>query len=182
MFTDGPLTDPLKGPVISTPVGVKHKLQQEKLKKAGELFEKSPFNKYIGPPKPQILIITSSACFLYSREAVSMLGLQKRVGILKLGCTWPLPEKLLKKYLRLASKIMVVEEVLPFMEENIKVLAASYPREIGAKTFHGKIDGTFPSVGELNPDMVAQELAKIMKVKYKTLPASYARELQKSPQ
>jgi len=176
---DGPLTDPLKGPVISTPVGVKHKLQQEKLKKAGELFEKSPFNKYIGPPKPQILIITSSACFLYSREAVSMLSLQKRVGILKLSCTWPLPEKLLKKYLRLASKIMVVEEVLPFMEENIKVLAASYPREIDAKTFHGKIDGTFPSVGELNPDMVAQELAKIMKVKYKTLPASYARELQR---
>ncbi len=176
---DGPLTDPLRGPVISTPVGVKHKLQQEKLNKAKELFEKSPFNKYIGPAKPQLLIITSSACFLYSKEAVSMLGLQKRVGILKLGCTWPLTEKLLKRYLRLTGKIMVVEEVLPFMEENIKVLAASYPKEIGVKTFYGKIDGTFPSVGELNPDMVAEALAKIMKVKYKTPPTAYARELQK---
>ncbi|MCK7503879.1 MAG: hypothetical protein MZV70_07090 [Desulfobacterales bacterium] len=55
-----------------------------------------------------------------------MLGLQKRVGILKLSCTWPLPQKLLKKYLRLTDKIMVVEEVLPFLEENIKVAGDGY--------------------------------------------------------
>ena len=177
---DGPITDSLTGPVISTPVVAKHSLQQKKMKMAKELFETSPFNKYIGPKKPQLLIIASSACFLYSKEAVSMLDLHKRVGILKLGCTWPLPEKLLKKYLRLTNKIMVVEEVLPFMEENIKVLAASAPGEIGKKTFYGKNDQSLPSVGELNPDIVAQALAKIMKVKYKALPAAYIKDLKKA--
>jgi indolepyruvate ferredoxin oxidoreductase alpha subunit len=177
---DGPLTDPLRGPVISTPVVAKHTLQQEKLEKTKELFEESSFNEYFGPKKPQILIITSSACFLYSQEAVGMLGAQKRVGILKLSCTWPLPEKLLKKYLRLTNKVMIVEEVLPFMEENVKVLAAGAPKEIGLKTFCGKIDKTLPSVGELNPDIVAQALAKILKIKYKSLPAAYVKDLQKA--
>lgn len=176
---DGLVTDPLRGPVISTPVVAKHILQQEKLKKAAELFEDSPFNSYAGPGHPELLIITGSVCFLYSQEAISMLGLQKRVGLLKLGCTWPLPAKLLKKYLRLTDKIMIVEEVLPFMEENVKVLAAGMLKEIGIKTFYGKIDDTFPSVGEMNPDLVVNALGKIMKVKYKSLTESYTKEIKK---
>ena len=177
---DGPITDPLRGPVISTPVVAKHRLQQEKLEKAKKLFEESPFNKYFGPKKPQLLIITSSVCFLYSQEAVSSLGLQKRAGILKLGCTWPLPTKLVKKYLRITGKIMIVEEVLPFMEESVKVLAAGMPKEIGLKTFYGKIDKTLPAVGELNPDIICAALSKVMKVKCKSIPAAYVKGLQKA--
>ncbi len=178
-ISDGSVMDPLRGPVVSTPVVIKHNLQQKKLETAAGLFEKSPFNKYVGPPKPELLIITSSACFLYSREALEILGLQKRVGILKLSCTWPLPEKLLKKYLRLTNKIMIVEEVLPFLEENIKVAAMGMIKDIGIKTFYGKMDKTLPSAGELNPEIVVTALSKIMKVKPKSLPAGYLREVQK---
>ena len=176
---DGSIMDPMRGPVISTPVVAKHSLQQEKLKKAVALFEKSPFNKYTGPKKPGILLITSSACFLYSQEAVSMLGLRKRVGILQLSCTWPLPPQLLKKYLSSTEKIMIVEEVLPFLEENVKTLAAGMLKEIGIKTFYGKMDGTLPAAGELNPDLVVGALSKILKIKYTTLSAGYTREIQK---
>ncbi|MCK7503878.1 MAG: hypothetical protein MZV70_07085 [Desulfobacterales bacterium] len=52
-------------------------------------------------------------------------------------------------------------------------------KDIGIKTFYGKMDKTLPSVGELNPDIVAAALSKIMKVKAKSLPASYLREIQK---
>ncbi|MFZ3056024.1 MAG: hypothetical protein WA098_04645, partial [Smithella sp.] len=178
-ISDGSFMDPLRGPVVSTPVVIKHNLQQKKIQKAAELFEKSPFNNYFGPKRPELLIITSSACFLYSREAIEMLGLQKRIGILKLSCTWPLPVKLLKKYLSLTDKIMVVEEVLPFLEENIKVAAMGMIKDTGIKTFYGKIDKTFPSVGELNPEIVAAALGKIMKVKPKLLPAGYLKEIKK---
>ena len=178
-ISDGSVMDPLRGPVVSTPVVIKHGLQQKKLQTAAELFEKSPFNSYVGPKKPELLIITSSACFLYSREALEILGLQKRVGILKLSCTWPLPEKLLKKYLRLTKKIMIVEEVLPFLEENIKVAAMGMIKDIGIKTFYGKTDKTLPSAGELNPEIVMRALSKIMKVKPKSLPAGYLKEVQK---
>jgi len=176
---DGSVMDPLRGPVVSTPVVIKHGLQQKKLETAAELFEKSPFNGYYGSQKPELLIITSSACFLYSREAIEMLNLQKRVGILKLSCTWPLPQKLLKKYFRLTKKIMIVEEVLPFLEENVKVAAMGMMKEIGGKTFFGKMDKTLPSTGELNPEIVATALSNIMKVKSKSLPADYVREMQK---
>jgi indolepyruvate ferredoxin oxidoreductase alpha subunit len=65
----------------------------EKLKKAGELFESSPFNRYVGPERPELLVITSGACWFYSLEAVKALGAEGSVGILKLGTTWPLPDK-----------------------------------------------------------------------------------------
>ncbi len=177
---DGSVMDSQTGPMISTPVVAKHALHQKKLKDVEALFEKSPFNKYVGPAKPQLLIITSSACFLYASEALSMLNLQKRVGILNLSCTLPLPPKLLKKYLRLTNKIMIVEEVLPFLEETVKVLAAGMFAQIGGKTFYGKIDETLPSFGELNPDIVAGALTKIFKIKRKSLPVAYTKELQKA--
>ena len=61
---DGFILDPMEGLVISAPVSFKHKLQQDKLIKTREIFEESPFNKYFGPEKPELLLITSSACTL----------------------------------------------------------------------------------------------------------------------
>jgi indolepyruvate ferredoxin oxidoreductase alpha subunit len=175
---DGFILDPDEGIVISAPVDYKHGQQHEKLKRAKEIFEDSPFNTYVGPEKPELLIITSSACTLYSREAISILGLKGRVGLLKLGTTWPLPPKLLTRYLSLAEKILIVEEVLPFLEENVKVIAAETASEIGIKKFYGKNDGTIPMVGELNPDHVINAIAKILEIEYLPRPEEYAAKTQ----
>lgn len=177
---DGPVMDSACGPMISTPVVAKHLLHQKKLKLVEALFEKSPFNRYIGQAKPDLLLITSSACFLYAMEAVEMLGLQQQVGILKLGTTWPLPPKLLEKHLRKTNKVLIVEEVLPFLEEQVKVLAAGIVGRIGVKTFFGKYDETLPAVGELNPDIVAGALCKIFKLRRKRPPADYLRNVQEA--
>ncbi len=175
---DGSVMDSSRGPMISTPVVAKHLLHQQKLKVVEDLFEKSPFNRYIGPAKPELLIITGSACFLYSEEAVEMLGLQKKVGILKLATTWPLPPALLTKHLLKTDKILIIEEVMPFLEENVKVLAAGMISQMSGKTFYGKMDQTLPAAGELNPDIVADALGRIMKVKRQMFPAGYAAELK----
>ncbi|HOW57813.1 MAG TPA: hypothetical protein PKZ12_07405, partial [Smithellaceae bacterium] len=174
----GSMMDPLRGPVVSTPVVPKHTIQQKKLAETANLFEKILCNYYEGPKKPELLVITSSACYLYSREAIGMLGLQKRVGILKLGSTWPLPPQLLKKHLKAAGKVLIVEEVLSFLEENVKTLYAGCAKEIGVKAFYGKNDGTIPSVGELNPDIVAAALGKIFRIKYKPVADDYAHAMQ----
>ena len=177
---DGPVMDSQTGPMISTPVVAKHILHQQKLKVVEALFEKSPFNRYAGPAKPELLIITSSACFLYATEAVEMLRVQKQVGILKLATTWPLPSALIRKHLLKADKILIVEEVLGFLEENVKVLACGMIKAMAGKTFYGKMDETLPCAGELNPDIVAEALGKILKVKRKSLPSEYTKELQKA--
>ncbi len=174
----GPVLDPDVGQVTSAPVVYKHSLQQEKIEKAKNIFEDSPFNTYCGPENPELLIITSSACYLYTREAISLLGVEHRVGLLKLGTTWPLPPKLLKKYFSMTDKIMVVEEVLPFLEENVMVLGAEHAKEIGVKSFYGKHDGTIPMAGELNPDLVVSAMSKVLGIDYVAMSQEYENKFE----
>jgi indolepyruvate ferredoxin oxidoreductase, alpha subunit len=169
----GSTLDQHQGPMSSSPVSIKHAWQHAKLKKAIEQFETSPFNTYQGPDKPELLIITSSACNLYSREAIQLMELQDRVGILKLGTTWPLPPKLMEKYLKLADQVLIVEEVIPFMEENVKILAFELSKRIGETTIYGKRDGLLPSIGEMNPDLVAGALATILEIPYQATTTAY---------
>ncbi|NQU62849.1 MAG: 4Fe-4S binding protein [SAR324 cluster bacterium] len=175
---DGPSQDPLRGAVSSSPVSVKHALQHKKLRQAIAAFETSPFNTYQGPEKPELLIITSSVCNLYSQEAISLLALEDRVGILKLGTTWPLPPKLLEKYLGLTDRILIVEEVIPFLEENVMLLAFELAKTIGLKKVYGKRDGLIPSIGELNPDLVIAALEKILGIDNKRVSADYAEKTE----
>ncbi len=176
----GFILDPMEGVVMSAPVPYKHGQQQEKLKKAAERFESAPFNTYTGPEKPDLLVITASACSLYTREAVRLLNAGDRVGILKLGCTWPLPSSLVEKHLQHSEKALIVEEVIPFLEENVKILAAELAPGIGVKTFFGKRDGSLPSVGELNPDLVAAALSKILGIPYSGMDADYEKQAKLS--
>ena len=168
----GHILDPDKGPMAAT--AFKHGIQQQKMKKAMELFEDSPFNTYQGPEKPELLIMTTSVCNLYAREAINILGLEDRVGLLKLGTTWPLPPNLIKKHLMSTDKILFIEEVLPFMEENVKVLAAEMAAEVGIKKFYGKNSGHIPSVGEQNPDLAISALAQILDISYTSASEDYA--------
>ena len=114
------------------PVGVKHEAQQKKLEQAMVQFEESPFNRYVGPSAPELLIVTSSVCYLYSKEAVQRLGVKDRVGILKLGTTWPLPPKLMETHLSMSDRVLVVEETLPVMENNIKAMAMDLTGQVAA--------------------------------------------------
>jgi indolepyruvate ferredoxin oxidoreductase alpha subunit len=173
---NGFVLDPMEGPVLSAPVTYRHDLQQDKLKKAKELFETSPFNTYQGPEKPELLIISTSASSLYAKEAVSLLGMEGRVGLFKLATTWPLPSKLMAQMLGKAGRILFVEEVMPFTEENVKVLAAEMAGTLGVKTFFGKRDGTIPMTGELNPDIVTAALAKIFGIAWTPQPPDYAQK------
>lgn len=170
---DGAFIDPMSGPMTTYPVVYKHQLQQRKLKQAAEIFENSPFNTYHGPERPELLIITSSVCNLYSKEVVRMLKLEQRVGILKLATVWPLPNRLIEKHLRTTEQVLIIEEGLSFMEENVKVIAMNLARDIGVKKIMGRHDGTFPSVDGQNLDLMAKAIAKIFDLLYKPVADEY---------
>jgi indolepyruvate ferredoxin oxidoreductase alpha subunit len=175
---DGFILDPNEGAVISAPVDYRHGQQHAKLKKAEALFEASPFNTYTGPEKPELVVITSSACNLYSKEAIKILGVEDKVGLLKLGTTWPIPPKLVGKYLGLTEKILIVEEVVCFLEDQVKILTAELGSRIGTKTFYGKRNGSLPMVGELSPDLVVAALANILGIEAETVPEEYTKRAQ----
>ena len=178
----GPLLGQMEGPVANEPptACALRRRNHEKLKRAAEIFETSPFNTYSGPQEPEILVITSSSCNLYCREAIRALGVTGRVGLLKLGTTWPLPAGFLRKHLQDCRRVLVVEDLQPFLEENIKVLAAESAAEIGAIEFHGKRDGTLPSVGEIDPDLVISALGHLLGLETSLPFPEYAKEVRQS--
>jgi indolepyruvate ferredoxin oxidoreductase alpha subunit len=175
---NGDIMDPLQGPVLTFPglVDAMRRRQLDRLKQAVELFESCPFNTYSGPDDPELLIITSSVCTLYCREAMDLVGGTGRVGLLKLGTTWPLPARLLEKHLGSTGRVLIVEEGTPFLEDNVKALSAELARKIGTKEFFGRKDDTLPPVNELNPDLVTEGVAKILKKSYRPVPQEYSRK------
>jgi indolepyruvate ferredoxin oxidoreductase alpha subunit len=134
--------------------------QIAKLDQAQEIFEDSPFNWYKGPEDPDMIIVTCGTGWLYSSEAVELLGLKDTVGILKIGTTWPLPEKFIVKHLAKTKKVLVVEEVDPFLEQNIANIIAYHP-ELNIELTGRQGQKAIPRNGELNPDIVFNALANL---------------------
>jgi indolepyruvate ferredoxin oxidoreductase alpha subunit len=162
-FKPAPRFDP-KTPFHTFPVVGKHTQRHQKLEMAREMFEASPFNRYEGPAKPELLIISSGCAWNYVGEILDALGLSEKVGGLKLGTTWPLPKELLKKHLRVCDRILFVEDVDPFMEDNVKSFAADLGKEIGVKEFIGKASGHIPSYGEQSPEILLGVLGELFGV------------------
>jgi len=171
----GGFMDQDTGPVLTFPTLVEPQRRRQKagLQKAVNLFESSPFNAYAGPADPELLVITSSAAHAYCREAVNLLDLKERVGILKLGTTWPLPPKLLCGHLTASNRVFIVEEGTPFLEDNVKTLCAENAASLGIKTFYGRRDSVLPPVNELNPDVVMAGLCRIFGLEYNAMDSSY---------
>ncbi len=159
---------------VSSPL--RHLALHLKLKKVQEMYESSPFNWYTGPEKPELLIATSGSGWFYSLEAVRALNLQDRVAILKLGTTWPLPSKLLAKHMANAKRVLFVEEVDPFLENNVKELAADWAAEMGSWNFYGKGTGHVHPFGEINPDLIINAVSKLMNQPYSPREPGYGKK------
>ena len=159
-----------------------HQILHEKRKKVVDLFELSSFNSYLGPETPELIIVTSGSGWLYSMEALRALALEKSVGVVKLGTTWPLLPKFLKAHLARAERILVIEEVDNFLEANLKeFISDNVPGK--TFTFFGKSSGHIKPYGELNVDIVMQAIATIMSISYTARDAAYetkAQEVEKT--
>jgi len=134
-------------------------------------LEKSEFNRYFGPEDAETVICASGPSVMYVLEAVKVLGIEDKVGILKIGNTWPLPEQLVLKHLGRAEQVIVFEEVDPFLEDNLKaVLADSVIKGGKVPKFYGKRSGHIkgkagPAIGEMNPEIVYNALEEILGAK-----------------
>jgi len=138
----------------------------EKIEKIKEFSEKSPINSLIGKPSRQeIGIITSGVSYLYVMEALKELTPHQRAGgglpVLKLGFFYPLPKKKIKIFIKNLEKVLVVEELEPYLEKEIERLAKDTNPKL--KVF-GK--NLLPEVGELKPEIIAQAIAKFANKKF----------------
>jgi len=162
-----------------------HSVLHGKLEKARGIFEKSEFNQYVGPPGAELVIITCGTGWLYSQEAIRTLGLDKEVGILKLGTTWPLPNQFILDNLKGVKRVLFVEEIDPFLEQNVKTLLADYiGSELEVIKFFGKGSGHVrskfgPALGEIDPDIVIRAVAEVKGIEYEPRSKEYAENAMK---
>ena len=163
-------TSKLYSPYPPTP---KHASLHEMQARIQKIFESSPFNSYSGPEQPELLIICSGSGGPCSLDAIQSLNLAESVGILKLGTLWPFPKRLVEKYLARTNKVLVVEEVDPFIEIHTKVTAfesSSVPAQL---EIYGKGSGHINYYGEITPDAVIKALSEILKLEYQAREPEY---------
>jgi indolepyruvate ferredoxin oxidoreductase alpha subunit len=96
----------------------RHVIVEDRLVRLKEWAETTALNRIIDGDK-ELGFITSGISFQYVREAFP------GASVLKLGMTYPLPERLIRKFAASVAKLAVVEELDPFLEEQIKAMGVT---------------------------------------------------------
>jgi len=116
---------------------IRHRVIEDRLLKLKEFAEQFPGNR-MEINDLTIGIITAGISYQYAKEVFP------NYSYLKLGMVWPLPKNLIGDFFKKIRKVYIVEELDPFLEENI--------RAMGFKPKGGK--NLFPICGELSPSLV----------------------------
>lgn len=133
----------------------------EKLALLQEEAERSPLNTSSG--KGKWGIVTSGVSHLYVLDALRDLGLEDRAKVLKLGFTCPHPKALIRDFMRGLEKVLVVEELEPFIEEAVRVAAQESGLRVNVA---GKGAGLVPRAFELDDVKVKQAMSRFFAVPY----------------
>ena len=113
-------------------------LVEERMVKLAAYAESSPLNQVLWGGR-HLGIVASGVAYHYAREVFP------DASFLKLGMTYPLPQNLLHQFASQVDRMIVVEELNPFLQENIQAMGI----EVSGKEF-------IPRVGELNSRIVEE--------------------------
>ncbi len=141
----------------------------QKIEEIKKIAEKSKLNLIENQNKAKIGILASGITYLYVKEALKELNL--KLPVLKLGFIHPLPERKIKNFIKNLKKLLVVEELDPYLEREAKILA----KEINPKLevlgkenqpFEGgrvwkKRKAILPIAGELKPEYVLLAISRV---------------------
>ena len=115
---------------------LRHPLLEERMVRLAAYAETFPFNQMVWGSR-KLGVVTSGVAHQYAREVFP------QASFLKLGMTYPLPRNLLRDFATRVERLIVIEELDPFLQENIQAMGI----KVSGKEF-------IPRVGELNPDII----------------------------
>jgi indolepyruvate ferredoxin oxidoreductase alpha subunit len=148
----------------------------EKVARLEEEAEKSSLNFTVG--KGKWGVITSGVSYLYVRDALRELGIEEQVKVLKLGFTYPHPKKCIGDFLQGIEKVLIVEELEPFLEEAVRVVAQENRNGV---IVEGKGEGLIPRAFELDTAKVKKALSTFFEIEYRAPELFRAPELPQRP-
>ncbi|MBU1230288.1 MAG: indolepyruvate ferredoxin oxidoreductase subunit alpha [Proteobacteria bacterium] len=123
------------------------------LEKLRGLADISPWNVVSGTGT--VGVVASGISRAYLADALLEPDLAGKVKVLDLGFTSPLPEMLLESFMTGLTRLLILEELEPVLETEIRALA----QRLGlGLEIQGKTPGPLPRFGEFNVGMVAAAL------------------------
>jgi len=124
-----------------------HVALMERIEAMREEAENSPYNTISG--EGDLGIVCSGISRAYVADALENAGLTGKVKVLDLGFTHPMPENMCLEFIKSVSKVLVVEELEPMIENELRVLAQKNKLDV---EILGK--DVLPRNGEFNVTMV----------------------------
>lgn len=121
----------------------RHPLVEQRMADLVDFAEKTEINR-IEMGSTKLGIITDSTSYQYAKEVMG-----DDASILKLGMIWPLPEQKIRDFAAKVERLIVIEELDPFIEEHCRMLGL-------------KVEGKsiFPVLGEFSQNLVAEKLGR----------------------
>ena len=111
---------------------------EERLVKLADYAETFPLNR-VEWGEHHLGVVTSGVAYQYAREVFP------KASFLKLSMTYPLPENLIRHFAAQVDRLIVIEELDPFLQENIRAMGI----KVTGKEF-------IPRLGELNPGIIEE--------------------------
>ena len=128
--------DPAKLVMVPTYARLRRQAMEERIIKLRTYVEDFPLNEMLLADR-KLGVISSGVTYQYAREVF------KDASHLKLVTTYPVPANLIRRFSQEVERIIVVEELDPFLEEEVRLLGIP----VAGKEF-------FPIIGELNLEIV----------------------------
>lgn len=120
-----------------------------------KLFAEKNVQGRVSGRKDKIGIIVSGVSYLYIKEVLEKANLD--LPILKLSFFYPLAGEKIKNFIRPLKKVLIAEELEPFLEKETERLAKEVNCEL--KIF-GK--NVLPEIGELDADKIESAINKLL--------------------
>jgi indolepyruvate ferredoxin oxidoreductase, alpha subunit len=116
----------------------RHPVIEERIAQLAEFAETFPYNRLEHGDR-SLGIVTNGIAYQYAREVFPT------ASILRLGMTYPLPPRLIAAFAEQVERLIVIEELDPFIENEIRLMGI----QVEGKRY-------FPMIGELDPGVVRE--------------------------
>ena len=144
----------------------------EKIERIAKFSETSKLNSLESFKGSKKGIIASGISYLYVKEALKQLEIN--LPIFKVGIFYPLAEIKLQRFLKKLDKVLIIEELEPYLEEKVKILARQQKIEVEGKNF-------LPETREFRPEQALKAIAQFLGKKYKVPDKNLPKALKRFP-
>jgi indolepyruvate ferredoxin oxidoreductase alpha subunit len=138
----GFIRSPIKYVMVPSNARPRRNVMEDRIVKLRSYVESFPMNEMILQDR-KLGIVTSGVAYQHAREVF------KNASFLKLVTIYPIPANLVRRFAKEVERVIVVEELDPYLEEELRCLGIP----VTGKDF-------IPIIGELTPEIVEQGAIK----------------------